>query len=161
MSMPGWSVPQRMPNGLVIGPLTGQMRLAGADDGGGAAVPDESVVVGPPSLDERAAASAARIRAARSALADASAWDSWISAACCAFVATRRRDFPLLAPVSLLWLESSSPLRIAACCTRAPIARASFATPARTTAVFARAAFTWCFAVATAVATFLSWLAIA
>jgi hypothetical protein len=60
-----------MPNGLVIGPLTGQMRLVGADDG--ILVPDESVLVELPGLDDRAAASAARIRAARSALAAASA----------------------------------------------------------------------------------------
>jgi hypothetical protein len=34
MSSPGWSVPQRIPNGLVIGPDTGQIK-AGAPPGGG------------------------------------------------------------------------------------------------------------------------------
>src|SRR5260370_23599850 len=115
MSMPGCSDPQRMPKGLVIGPLTGQRRGPGADEGADA--PEESVVVpsvAVPELDERAADSAARIRAASSALAEASACDSWIAAASSAFVAASACDFPHRAPASLLSLSSSSPRRTAA-----------------------------------------------
>ena len=158
MSMPGWSVPQRMPNGLVIGPLTGQMKPPlGAVVGAG-----DVASVEPSPLEERlAAACAAWICAASCALASASAFDSPTSDEICAFVATSACDLLDRAPASLLWLASSSPRRIAACCTRALIARASFATPARTVFVFARATFTCCFAVATAAATCLSCFAIA
>src|SRR5579885_584210 len=58
MSMPWCMRPQRQPNGLVIGPLTGQ--ISPADDG---------AAVGPPELD----AWAARVRAVSAALAACSA----------------------------------------------------------------------------------------
>src|SRR5467141_2821450 len=104
MSMPGWSIPQRMPNGLVIGPLTGQMKPPdGAVVGGAGVVSVVPVVLSP--LDERAAACAAAwMRAARSALAPASAFDSPTSALICAFVATSACDLLERAPASLFWL---------------------------------------------------------
>src|SRR5436189_1735542 len=76
MSMPGWKPPQRGPNGLVIGPLTGQMNWPDPDGGGLAPA------LAPPLEDEApaSAACAARIRAASCALTAARAFDSPSSA---------------------------------------------------------------------------------
>ena len=86
----------------MIGPLTGQMNpVVGAITG----EPEASVVPAP--LDAREAACAAWIRAARSALAAASAFDSPTSASICAFVATSACDLLERAPASLLWLATA------------------------------------------------------
>src|SRR5581483_4107167 len=74
MSMPGWNPPQRGPNGLVIGPWTGQMSPAAL---GVATVPLGS------SFDPDAAA---RIFASIAALAAWIAFDSSCAACSCAFV---------------------------------------------------------------------------
>src|SRR5579872_4419145 len=85
MSMPGWKPPQRGPNGLVIGPLTGQIRPAWLGAAAVpaavpvvvAALPSPLVVVVVEAL--LAAASAARMRASSRALAAWIAFDSWIA----------------------------------------------------------------------------------
>ena len=66
MSIPGWSVPQRIPNGLVIGPESGQMKPEPL----GAGALDELAATEP------ACASPAWSFAASCALADSSACDS-------------------------------------------------------------------------------------
>src|SRR4051812_13541874 len=97
MSIPGWSVPQRMPNGLVIGPLSGQMKPVAGPPEGGAEVP--SVVVSPgDGAEPLSDACAAWIFAASDALASASAFDSPTSEEICAFVATSARDLLDRAP---------------------------------------------------------------
>src|SRR4051794_31676876 len=93
MSIPGWSVPQRIPNGLVIGPETGQANPElGA--GGSLEVPDEP------------ACSDCEIFAASCALAAASASDSLISSCTCCFVVTSACDLPARALARWLRLES-------------------------------------------------------
>src|SRR6478609_5456081 len=87
MSIPGWRVPQRIPNGLVIGPETGQAK----PELGAGSEPLESVL---PAEAELAWCSDAAIFAASCALADASACDSLISSCTCCFVVTSACDFP-------------------------------------------------------------------
>jgi hypothetical protein len=78
MSIPGWKPPQRGPNGLVIGPLTGQMKPAALGVGGGLPL---SLFV-----------SAARMRAANAALAAWIACASLIAACSWACAARRASD---------------------------------------------------------------------
>src|SRR5579884_480731 len=68
MSMPGWKLPQRGPNGLVTGPLTGQIRPA-ADGVGG-----EELVE--PLGDDAAASRACAARIASPSAAEAAC--SWL-----------------------------------------------------------------------------------
>ena len=89
MSIPGWSDPQRMPNGLVIGPETGQIRAMPPFGACAAGVPDPAE---PP--DSAALFAAARNRAARVALAAASAWDSLIESCSACFVAAQLFALP-------------------------------------------------------------------
>src|SRR3954465_10853772 len=98
MSIPGWSVPQRIPNGLVIGPDKGHAKplLDGGSD-------DEPAVATLPACVELA-----RSFAASWALADSSAFDSWISSSTCLRVITRARLLSERAPASLPLLESNS-----------------------------------------------------
>src|SRR4051812_2123425 len=100
MSMPGWSVPQRIPKGLVIGPETGHAK---PELGGGAgSEPPESVL---PAEAELAWCSDAAIFADSCALAEASACDSLISSCTCCFVVTSACDFPERALASWFRLE--------------------------------------------------------
>ncbi len=143
MSMPGCSVPQRIPNGLVIGPDTGQMKCGASP--GTAGEPSE--------LPESFAASAE--------LAAASACDSPTSSWICFFVAASAFDFADFAPASWPWLETSCARRISSCCARPRITCCSVRTVRRTARVRARADATLCFDAATASATCLSAVAIA
>ena len=79
--MPARIRPHRGPNGLVIGPQTGQINPAALG---------VAAVVAEPSLSP----SAARIFASTSALAAAIACDSLISPSSCCFVITSECDFP-------------------------------------------------------------------
>src|SRR5579862_3559819 len=100
MSMPGWKPPQRGPNGLVIGPLTGQMSPAALGVAGAEPLP---VVL----FESPGPASAARILASMAALA---AWidsDSLIASCSCCFVAPRAAVSPAFALASLPLLVSS------------------------------------------------------
>src|SRR6185312_10117858 len=103
-------VPQRIPNGLVIGPESGHANTPLPD---GAEPLDDDCE--PPD----------RSFAASSALACSSACDSSISFCTCFFVATSALLLLERASASCPLLERSSPRRIACCCTRALITFAS------------------------------------
>src|SRR5438128_7437470 len=81
MSMPGWNPPQRGPNGLVIGPCTGQISPAAL----GVATVPLGLSLG--------AEVAARIFASSAALAAWIASDSLCAARSCAFVSNSAFDF--------------------------------------------------------------------
>ena len=121
MSMPGWNPPQRGPNGLMIGPLTGQLRPAepaagcgllgdGADEElvAGAGEGAAEAVVGCVARAAAAALSAARIFASISALAAAVAFDSWIAARSCVRATISATPLPDRAFESVCLLVSSS-----------------------------------------------------
>src|SRR5690349_6714610 len=131
MSIPGWNPPQRGPNGLVIGPLTGQIRPellaagSGADAGAGDVVAgaaddveagtEEDVVGCAAARAASAARSAARILASISALAAAVAFDSSMADCSCARATIRATDLPARDFESVCRLVSSSLWMIATC----------------------------------------------
>src|SRR5437764_14235812 len=80
MSRPGWSVPHRIPKGLVIGPETGQ---ANPELGGGAGSEPLESVLPADAEAELAWCSLAAIFADSCALAAASACDSLLSSCTC------------------------------------------------------------------------------
>src|SRR5438045_1985557 len=134
MSMPGWNPPQRGPNGLVIGPLTGQISPAepaagcgllggGADEAlvAGAGEGADEVVAGCAARAAAAALSAARIFASISALAAAVALDSWIAARSCLRATISATPLLDRALESVCVLVSSSLWMIATCSRRALI----------------------------------------
>src|SRR5690348_12315532 len=164
MSIPGWNPPQRGPNGLVIGPLTGQIRPelaagAGADEDAADVVAgasddveagaEEDAVGCAAARAASAARSAARILASISALAAAVAFDSSMADCSCARATIRAMDLPARDLESVCRLVSSSLWMIATCWSRASIRFVSFETRCRTCKVCARARTTRCFARAT------------
>src|SRR5205823_5847564 len=94
MSMPGWKLPHRGPNGLVIGPFTGQMKPAALG---------VALVVAPVDPSDGPAA-AARILASICALAASIATDSFCASSSCPFVARSACALLAFAPASLPWL---------------------------------------------------------
>src|SRR6266481_1327824 len=88
MSSPGWKLPQRGPNGLVIGPWTGQMKPAAL---GVATVP-----LGLSDGDDVAAG----IFASIAALAAEIACDSFTASCSCVFAATSACPLLAFAPAS-------------------------------------------------------------
>src|ERR1051326_1374082 len=139
MSIPGWNEQspfgrERGPYGLVIGPLTGQIK----PDDDGAGVPCE--------LDDAGRLSAARIFAASDALTAASCLASSLNLLWSTLIDARVARFESSAVDSCCCDDTSCSVTVCCWSVRARIAAVSVATCAFSLPVSTRAAFIACFA---------------